>query len=197
MKILVDPVYNPMQQTAIGSATKLAPGVTIAKFLGAHGDRTNLNHIVNPQSREQIARNLYLHAEALRTINNDDTHFNTVRVVVSEGIYEGHITESGDIRDQKRDGRLVYYEVIGRDGKIDFEKTFDVAEYWKDYINFDELKLEYDTINPDESLHASIGLLMPTVPESYEVKFKNDVTTHFNNKLQSRGELVEILESDD
>ena len=24
MKILVDPVYNPMQQTAIGSATKLA-----------------------------------------------------------------------------------------------------------------------------------------------------------------------------
>ena len=25
MKILVDPVYNPMQQTAIGSATKLAP----------------------------------------------------------------------------------------------------------------------------------------------------------------------------
>ena len=35
MKILVDPVYNPMQQTAIGSATKLAPAVTIAKFLGA------------------------------------------------------------------------------------------------------------------------------------------------------------------
>ena len=25
----------------------------------------------------------------------------TVRVVVSEGLYEGHITESGDIRDQK------------------------------------------------------------------------------------------------
>lgn len=197
MKILVDPVYNPMQQSSINSATRLSPGVNIAKFLGAHGDRTNFNHIVTPQSREQIARNLYLHAEALRTINNDDCHFNTVRLVVSEGIYQGAISESGDIRDQKRDGRLVYYEVIGRDGKIDFERSFDVAAYWKDYINFDELRLDYDTINPDGSLHVSIGLKMPTVPESYEVTFKNDIATYFNNKLQSNGELVEILESDE
>ena len=91
--ILVDPLYNPMQQTAIGSATKLAPGVTIAKFLGAHGDRTHLNHIVNPHIGRQIARNLSLHAEALRTINNDDVTINVIEVV-SEGLYEGHITES-------------------------------------------------------------------------------------------------------
>ena len=43
--ILVDPVYNPELAPNITSDTKLGPGVTIAKFLGAYGDRTPFNHI--------------------------------------------------------------------------------------------------------------------------------------------------------
>ena len=59
MIILVDPVYNPEFQSSINSATRLAPGVTIAKFLGAYGDRTSFNHVESESTRKQIARNLY------------------------------------------------------------------------------------------------------------------------------------------
>ena len=95
---------------------------------------------------------------------------------------------------KKSDGRLVYYQVIGQDGKVDFEKTFDVAEYWKDYINFGALYLDYDNYNPDESLTGQIGLEFPTVPSSFDVSFSKKVETYFNNSLMSLDELIEIRE---
>ena len=196
--ILVDPVYNPENQEVITSATKLGPGVTIAKFLGAYGDRTSFNHIEFDSLRRQIARNLYLQSEAMRTINGNTNIFNDVRLIVSEGIYKRNPV--ADITDenmeQKAFGRLVYYQVIGRDGKIDFEKTFEVAEYWKDYINFDTLYLDYDTYNPDGSLTAQIGLKFPSVPATFDVNLPNRIETWFNNNLMSRGELVEIRENE-
>jgi len=198
MMILVDPVYNPENQEVITSATKLGPGVTIAKFLGAYGDRTSFNHIEFDSLRRQIARNLYLQSEAMRTINGNTNIFNDVRLIVSEGIYKRNPV--ADITDenmeQKAFGRLVYYQVIGRDGKIDFEKTFEVAEYWKDYINFDTLYLDYDTYNPDGSLTAQIGLKFPSVPATFDVNLPNRIETWFNNNLMSRGELVEIRENE-
>lgn len=196
MIILVDPVYNPNFQTSIGSGTKLAPGVTIAKFLGAYGDRTPFNHVSTNAERFQIARNLYLHAEAIRTINGNTTHFNDVRLIVSEGLYRSASLETlaGDTT-KKADGRLVYYQVIDREGNIDFEKTFDVAEYWKDNINYQKLTLDYDTYNPDGSLTAQIGLEVPMIPESFDVLFDKNIQTVFNNQLQKNNELIEILEN--
>ena len=38
MIIVVDPVFNPNKTGNVSSATKLGPGVTIAKFLGAYGE---------------------------------------------------------------------------------------------------------------------------------------------------------------
>lgn len=196
--ILVDPVYNPENQEVITSATKLGPGVTIAKFLGAYGDRTSFNHIEFDSLRRQIARNLYLQSEAMRTINGNTNIFNDVRLIVSEGIYKRNPV--ADITDENMEdkafGRLVYYQVIGRNGKIDFEKTFEVAEYWKDYINFDTLYLDYDTYNPDGSLTAQIGLKFPSVPATFDVNLPNRIETWFNNNLMSRGELVEIRENE-
>ena len=191
--LVVDPVYNPNLVATITSATKLGPGITIAKFLGAYGNRTSFNHIGTKKEREAIARQLYLQAEMMRMINGNIDLFNKVRLVVSEGIYRAGPNEtlSGDTL-AKSKGELVFYQVIGKDGTIDFEKTFDIAEYWKDYTNYDELRLDYDTYNPDGTLTASIGVLMPTVDQTFEVNFKNDVRTFFNNSLQSKDELVEI-----
>jgi len=56
MIIVVDPVFNPNKTGNVSSATKLGPGVTIAKFLGAYGDRTAFNHIGSNDDRQQIAR---------------------------------------------------------------------------------------------------------------------------------------------
>ena len=43
--LVVDPVYNPNLVATITSATKLGPGITIAKFLGAYGDRTPFDFV--------------------------------------------------------------------------------------------------------------------------------------------------------
>ena len=195
MIIVVDPVFNPNKQSSISASTKLGPGVTIAKFLGAYGDRTAFNHVGSNDDRKQIARQLYLQAEMMRVIQGNIELFNDVRLIVSEGIYREGPTETlaGDTS-KKNKGELVYYQVIDKNGTIDFEKSFDIAEYWKDYTNFDELRLDYDTYNPDGTLTASIGVLMPTVDEGFNVNFKNDVKTFFNNSLQSADELVEIKE---
>ena len=197
MIVLVDPVYNPNNQGQITSATKLGPGVTIAKFLGAYGDRTPFNHVVSNTARQQIARHLYLQAEAMRIINGNTANFNDVRMIVSEGLYKLREGDLNDITMQKKaNGRLVYYQIVNQEGEVDLEKTFDVAEYLKDYIKFKGLYLDYDNYNPDESLTAQIGIEFPTTPESFDINFKGDVETYFNNHLQSKNELVEIKESD-
>tara|TARA_B100001939_G_scaffold115234_2_gene99737 strand:+ start:32852 stop:33457 length:606 start_codon:yes stop_codon:yes gene_type:complete len=198
-RILIDPIYNPQFQVDINSNTKLASGITMAKFLGAYGDRTSFNHESFNFVRRQIARNLVLHAMAMKTITENPIHFNDVRLIVSEGVLD--TTEptyrfADDISLQKSKGELIYYQVIGQDGLIDFEKTFEVAEYWKDFIQFEKIILDYDEYNTDESLTASIGLLMPSIPEDFDVQFKKEVETQFNNHIQSKGELIEILPKD-
>jgi hypothetical protein len=90
---------------------------------------------------------------------------------------------------------LCYYQVIDREGNIDFEKTFDVAEFWKDNINYEQLTLDYDTYNPDGSLTAQIGLEFPNIPESFDARFNKKIQTVFNNQLQKNNELIEILEN--
>ena len=189
MRIQPDPQYNPDTQLPISSETRLGRGITLAKFLGAYGDKTSFRHIIFEDARRQIARNLTLHARAIDMINGNTDRFNDVRVIVSEGIYNIKPIE-------KAIGNLVYYQVIGTDGEIDFEKTFDVAEYWKDHMFFEEMYLDYDTYNVDGSLSAQVGLLMPNVPASFEVRnkeFKKDLFTVFNNHIQSKKELIEIL----
>ena len=198
-RILIDPIYNPQFQVDINSNTKLASGITMAKFLGAYGDRTSFNHESFNFVRRQIARNLVLHAMAMKTITENPIHFNDVRLIVSEGVLD--TTEptyrfADDISLQKSKGELIYYQVIGQDGLIDFEKTFEVAEYWKDFVQFEKIILDYDEYNTYESLTASIGLLMPSIPEDFDVQFKKEVETQFNNHIQSKGELIEILPKD-
>ena len=53
MIILPDPLYNPnfLDGDQISSRTKLAPGVTIAKYLGAYGDKTPFSHVAAPARR--------------------------------------------------------------------------------------------------------------------------------------------------
>ena len=111
MIIVVDPVFNPNKQSSISASTKLGPGVTIAKFLGAYGDRTAFNHVGSNDDRKQIARQLYLQAEMMRVIQGNIELFNDVRLIVSEGIYREGPTETlaGDTS-KKNKGELVYFK---------------------------------------------------------------------------------------
>jgi hypothetical protein len=196
MTILVDPKYNPnfMTPEDINSGTKLSSGVTIAKFLGAYGDRTPFNHVGIAADRQQIARQLYLHAELIRTISANTSHFNDIRLIVSEGIYKGGPSETiaGDNL-KKSDGRTVVYQVIDRKGIISNEKTFDVAEYWKDYVTYEKITLDYDTYAPSKILTASIMVEMPPVDSTFNPTFGYNLGTQMNGVSVSENELIEIL----
>jgi hypothetical protein len=199
MIIVPDQNFNPNFVDTIDSGTKLAPGVSISKFLGTKGDPCSLTTIDkykdDQDARKQLARNLYLHAELFRSINGNVDFFKDIRLVVVEGVYRGGPTETiaGENKD-KQDGKLVVYRCIDENGQIDYERTFDLAEYWKDYTQYDKLMLEYDQWAPDGKLNAQVAVLMPEVPESFDVSFGKQIETRFNGQLLSKNELLEVLE---
>lgn len=206
MKIVLDPKYDPKGKT-VTSKLKLGPGITMAKFLGARGSRTQIKKLYNdgfngPPDLNQIARNLVIHAHILQSIVGN-SEFEQYRLVVSEGIYEpnpdfdivGNYTgeRPSGVLQKRRTGEAVVYQLIGRDGKTDPQKTFDLAAYWKDYINYDKLTLDYDTFDPNGDLTCQIVIETPVVPEDYEVSFKYGLETRYNGELQTTNELLEIL----
>ena len=199
MIIVPDQNFNPNFVDTIDSGTKLAPGVSISKFLGTKGDPCSLSTIDkykdDQDARKQLARNLYLHAELFRSINGNVDFFKDIRLVVVEGVYRGGPTETvaGENKD-KQDGKLVVYRCIDENGEIDFERTFDLAEYWKDYTQYDKILLEYDKWEPSGKLNAQVAVLVPEVPESFDVSFGKQIETRFNGQLLSKNELLEVLE---
>jgi hypothetical protein len=97
------------------------------------------------------------------------------------------------INDLRRFGRAVVYQLIDKNGKSDPRKSFDLAVFWKDYIDYDKLTLDYDTYDPSGELTCSIILETPEIPITYDVSFKYDLQTTYNNELQAKNELLEIL----
>jgi hypothetical protein len=204
MKILVDPQYNP--SGSVTSSTKLGPGITCAKFLGAVGSRTQFDRLYDegfsgPIDRTQVARNLLLHAKAMNTVLSNSEFFQH-RLIVSDGVYEPYQDFTSDgyqgerpsgFNEERRFGRGIGYQLIDRHGNSDPRKTYDLAVFWKDYIDYNELELAYDTFDPSGILSSSILLTMPEVPETYDVSYSYDLKTTYNGTLQTRNELLEIL----
>jgi len=191
MIYLVDPLYNPNLLKEITSGVYLQRGIPLAKFLGARGTRSQLQQI--SVDHKQLVRNLYLHAELLRSAQRN-TDLQNVRVTVAEGVYVPAINESPTgVNEKKVDGRAVVYQVINRKGKTDIPKSFDLAVYWKDYADYDRISLDYDTYDPNGDLVANIVVEMPNVSESFDVNFSKQIDTYYNGALQSSNELLEIL----
>ena len=197
--LLVDAKYNPVFQDTITSKTKLAQGISMAKFLGGDNDPVTLTHITDDDQKVLLAKQYVLHAEAMRTINSKDAtkEFKDFRLQVVEGLYRAEEGENLDVSDGLNylmsRGLAVVYELIGLDGKIAIEKTFDLAVYWKDNIQFDKMILDYDNYNPDNTLNAQIILVMPEVISPWTVTFNNNIETRYNNINQVTNELLEVL----
>ena len=117
--LLVDAKYNPIFQESITSKTKLAPGISMAKFLGGDNDPVTLTHITNDDERVLLAKQYVLHAEAMRTINSQNaiTEFKDYRLQVVEGLYRAEEGEDLDVSDGVNylmsRGLAVVYELIG------------------------------------------------------------------------------------
>ena len=199
----IDGKYNPLFQDSITSKTKLAPGITIATFLGGVGDPVTLTHILEENERLILAKQYALHANAMKTINGAEAvdEFKDFRLQVVEGLYRPEDSEDLDISDGVNylmsKGRAVVYELIDLRGDIAVEKTFNLAIYWKDNLNFDKMILDYDNYNPDNSLNAQIILIMPEVIPPWSVTYNNKIETRYNNINQVTGELLEVLPTTD
>ena len=195
----VDPKYNPVFQDAITSRTKLAPGIPMAKFLGGSGDPVTLTHILEESEKLRLAKQYVLHAHAIKLISSSTgtSRFSDYRLQVVEGLYRPEAGENLDISDGVNylmsRGLAVVYELIGENGEIDVERTFELATYWKNNLQFDKLILDYDTYNPDNSINAQIILIMPEILPPWSLKYKNEVETRYNNNVQTTNELVEVL----
>lgn len=191
-----DPQYNPVNQPQITSRTKLAPGITMAKFLGGYGDRSTMDHIASPQTRLQLAKQYYLQAQVIKLIAEDKDQFADYRLVVAEGLYRpapGEIIQKNSVNYFLSNGQAVVYELVDNDGENAVKKTFDLAKFFKDYIDYEKLILDYDAYNPDDSLNAQIILIMPEVRPPWVVKYDNNIETRFNNFVQSTNELIEVV----
>ena len=218
----------------------MGPGITLAKFLGARGSRTQLEKLYNasfngPPDFQQIARNLVVHAKIMQSIIAVG-EFSQHRLIVSEGIYEpnpkfevGEKTVGSEeiakleaskikgsfygkskngwtvsfpqytgerpsgVLELRRTGRAIVYQLVDRAGKTDPVKTFDLAVYWKDYVDYDKLTLDYDTYDPNGDLTCQIVVEIPDMPEDFVAQYKYGIETVFNGELQTKNEFLEIL----
>lgn len=160
-----------------------------------------LNHIINATQRQQIARNLQVHAWYLATVNSGvifDHNLYSLRV--QRGIYSPGPTEVpsvGSVNALAMEGKSVVYELINKStGSVETSKMYDLAVYLKDFIPFDKLILDYDTYDPSGKLTASIIINTPTIPETYQnIKWDNQIETRHNNKVVGQG-LLDLYQPD-
>lgn len=158
-----------------------------------------LNNIVDNKKRQQIARNLQVHAWYLSTINSGVIFdHNLYSLKVQRGLYTPGPTEkptATSVNGLAMEGRSVIYELVNKgSGQVETSKTYDLAVYLKDFIPFDRLILDYDTYDPSGKLTASIIINTPVIPETYvNIKWDNKVETRNNNKVLA-ADLLEVFQ---
>lgn len=192
-----DPIYNPIYQTEITGRTRLAPGITMSRFLGGTGDRVSMNHLVKYTDRLALAKQYYLQAQIIRMVAENRGEFDDYRLTVVEGLYKpapGEILDVGSINYQMSKGYAVVYELVDNFGNNAVEKTFDLALYLKENAEYEKLVLDYDIYNPNGSLNAQLIVIMPQIISPWIVNYQNLIETRFNNYVQSTNEFIEVLE---
>ena len=196
--IVVDPLYNPNLVPFIDGDTEIAHDITLNTFLGSYGNRTSIDHITDQETRRALARQLYLHGEVLN-ITRNNKQFDMFNCVVAESVYRPGLQEviiPDSISAKKIDGRTVVYQLFNSTGQIDISASYDLALFWKDYINFQYLSLQYDLIDPTGIPGCSIVVEMPQVDESFNIVNRQDaivVDTNLNGTKFAQAELLELL----
>jgi len=191
-------VYNPEQQLIrdgeINARTALAPGIKLARFLGGHGDPQTLNSITDETQRVRIAKNLYLHANFMTTVQDYLDENNRYSLQVVEGFYVPEESlETDSLNFKMSRGQCVVYELRDRNGLIPIQKTYDLAVHIKDFFNFEKMILDYDSYDPSGELNVQIIMVMPEVTPQWTVAYDNKIETRYNNYVQTNGELIELL----
>lgn len=185
--------------TTVTSASVIAPGVRLARFLGAKGDPITLNHLTAIE-KAQVARNLQPNAMIFQSIKSNKGEFRDDLLEVIEGVYKAGPQETitpNSLNDYAAQGRSVVYELYDVKGRNNDPQLFNLAVYIKNVHKFQTLILDYDTIDPSGALNAQLIVVMPKLDENYNVvdgSFSNQCQTIYNGLIQSNTDLIEILE---
>jgi len=211
--LIPDAAYNVNNQTDITINTKLAPGITMAKFLGGKSPSNFKN--LPPSLRKQLARNYYLHSQIIKYVMTrpgpQATDFEDYRLEVVEGFYQParygvpsgnslatEVLTPNSALDKRNKGTLVVYELIDQYGEQDADATFELASYLRDKCShlFDKLTLDYDEYDPDGTLNIQLMIEVPNVSTDYSINSQGKVETIYNGKVQGKNSLIEILPTD-
>lgn len=190
--------YNPNNIKDIRMGTLLSPGIPVSKFFP---NNETMNHLTQVE-RHRIARNLVSSVKLLKLIKTPK-FMNGFNIKITEGVQKLGITDTTVANDSitklSAIGRVVGFEIRNtRSGELSPEITFDLAAYLKDNAEYDKLILSYDTYEVDELSHtnqilySSILCVMPEMPQNYQIVFKQNIETIFNDELQSSKDLIEI-----
>jgi hypothetical protein len=204
------PEYNVNGLTSIDRSTKLSEGITLAKFLGGKSP-ADIKHLTLDQ-RKQLCRNYYPHTRIMELFmsrpGQGPSMFADYRLEIVEGFYKpdrygiptgaGIGPESitpGSLLDKRQQGLVVVYELIGPDGKIDVDNTFEAATYIKDKAGhyFNMLTLDYDEFDPFGTMNAQIVIEVGAVGVDYTLSAQGKVQTFYNGKVQAKNSLVEVM----
>ena len=194
-KIVVDPRFNPNNKSEIKLTTLLAPGIPLAKFVSTYGDPVTIDHITDQTKRKAICRNLIPQAEII-TLFLMLERFNNYNLVVAEGLYKPNQNENyaqNGLKDLAQSGRVVSYELYDQSGNSALEKLFDLAVYLKDNVQYEKLILSYDNYDPSGAINGQITIVQPEIPEDFNAVYKMEISTYFNDRMQSGTDLIEVL----
>ena len=195
--ISVDPRFDPSGADQILTSTKLARGISLSQFLYGKGDKGKLDPNLRLEQKKQLVRNLIPQANLVHRVRDNQDIFKGYNLEIIEGVYVKEPTEiltQDGILDLRTQGRAVVYEVIGPNGIIDKDKTFDLAVWLANNIRYDKIILDYDELDPrgmSEDVNVQIIVIMPIVAEDFTADFKMETETLFNNKSQGK-EFIKI-----
>lgn len=200
--IVPEAQYNPNNIKDIKMGTLLSPGIPVAKFFPNSETMNDMSQV----ERHRMARNLVATVKLLKLVKVPK-FMEGFNIKIVEGVQKLGTTDvsapSNSITKLSATGRVVGFEVRNsRSGDLSPGVTFDLAAYLKDNAEYDKLIMSYDTYEVDELssgekiLYASIIVVMPEIPQNYNVTFKQEIETHFNNEPQSTKDLIEITLSE-
>ena len=189
-KLSVDPQIDPNSLQVISTGTKLSDNISLSEFAYGKGDSHGIDNTLRLAQKVQLCRNLLPQANFLSRIRKDKEEFKGYTLEVIEGLYIPHAKEelkTDGLLDLRRSGRAVVYELLGINGAIDKDKTFELACWMAKNLQYDEIILDYDTYDPFGDMNCQVILIMPEVPASYELTYKMETQTIYNGKKQDIG----------
>lgn len=195
MKLVTDRQYDP---EAITIESMLSRKTSISRFLGKGGS-TVLSKL-DKEEKKDLARQLYLHAELVDTVENTP-FFSRMSLTVAEPVFneeyellssEKAAFAAGGLNKTKETGETMVYSLIDSWGLPNVSANFELASFIKDKVKCKEVILDYDSYDPAGGLNVNVIVTFPVVDENFQVDFCRSVQTWFNNNIMSNSDLVEL-----